>query len=85
METVEEADYLVGLFLFHDGMAGQTQFLTMDAFGDREGTTVPFLVACLFVWRDRVVDHGLHSVLLQILLEFITSFTKDGEDMIDTV
>ena len=74
METVEEVGNESCFFLRHCLMAGNGDFLGMNAFGYREGTVVPLRVACLPVWRDRVVDGGSYTMLRKILLEFVATF-----------
>ena len=76
---------MVGLFVCHCRMAGQAQFLSVDALGDRQREFVPYRVAGLLVRRYRIVYFRLHAVVGQILFQFIATRRKDWEDMTDAV
>ena len=44
-----------------------------------------FLIALLQVGRDGVVDEGLDASLLEVLLQAVALFAKDGEEVICVV
>ena len=41
LKTVDSFRYILSLFRSHHLMAGQTEFLLVDAFGDGQGKLVP--------------------------------------------
>ena len=53
----------------------------MDLFSDRERQVIPFLVALLFVGRNRIVDDGLDSILGEVFLQFVAMLSPDAEDV----
>ena len=78
---------MAGLFFFHSLMAGDGEFLTMDALSDGErgrgGEEVGgFGVATLLMGRYGIVDLGLHAMIGKVLLELVTTGAEHGEDMI---
>lgn len=64
-------------------MTGDGEFLRMNLFGDWQGEAIPISIALLFVRRDGIMDLGLHAVVAEILLQFITTRTEHGEDVPD--
>ena len=55
----------------------------MDGLGDGQGQPGPFTVTLLTVRRYGIVDQGLHAVVGQIPLQFVTAPATDGEDVVD--
>ena len=66
-------------------MTGDGEFLRMNLFGDWQGEAIPISIALLFVRRNGIMDLGLHAVVAEILLQFVTTLAEYWEDMPDTV
>ena len=66
-------------------MTGDGEFLRMNLFGDWQGEAIPISIALLFVRRNGIMDLGLHAVVAEILLQFVTPLAEYWENMPDTV
>ena len=73
MKIIEEVGDKVGLFLCQGRMAGDAEFLRMNQFGDGQGQAIPISITPLFVRRDRIMNLRLHTVVAEILLQFVTT------------
>ena len=57
----------------------------MNHFCDGKGETVPFLIACLLMRRNRIVDFRLYVMVSQVLTQVIPAWREHGEYVIDRV
>lgn len=73
-----------GLFECHGLIAGQAEFFAVYLLGNGERQVVPLAIAMLFVRGYRIVNHRLHTVVEKVLLQFVTTWVKDGIDVVDT-
>ena len=55
----------------------------MDLFSNRKTVCVPFLIACLLVGWNGVVDERLYALFRQVLLQLVTLRTEDREYVVD--
>ena len=62
-------------------MAGDGELLGVDFLCDWQRKFAPFLIAFLLVGRNGIMDLRLDTMICKILLEFITTLTENGEDM----
>ena len=76
---------MVGLFLCHRLMAGNTKFLGVNLLCDRKRKAIPIGIALLFVRRRWIVNLCLHTVVDEIFLQFVASLTHKREDMPHTI
>ena len=74
-------DFLIG----HDLMAGDREFLVVDLLRDGQFKSIPLRIAFLLVGRNGIMDHGLHTIVGEVLLELVTMGTEDSEDVIDAI
>ncbi|OCW45360.1 hypothetical protein A6763_18340 [Aeromonas caviae] len=51
----------------------------MDFFRQWQGYTVPLAICLLFMWRNRIVNQGLNTLLSQISLQFFTLSTAHNK------
>ena len=66
-------------------MAREAEFTGMYALGDGQRQSAEFMHGGLPMGRNGVVDHGLYTMLKQILLQPDTVFAEDGIDVEDVV
>lgn len=76
---------MAGLFFGHGRIAGDGEFLGMDALGNRERQVVPFGIAALLVGRNGIMDFRLDAIVEEILAELVATDAENGEDMPDGV
>src|SRR5574344_180628 len=86
LETIQEVDNIVGLFLRHDRMTGKAEFPGMNQFRDRETQLFPLpFAALLTVRRDGIVNQCCHAVLPEISLQAVALLRQHREYMPHTV
>ena len=76
---------MAGLFFGHGRIAGDGEFLGVDALGNRERQVVPFGIAALLVGRNGIMDFRLDAIVEEILAELVATDAENGEDMPDGV
>lgn len=67
----------------HCLMTRDAELLVVDALSNRQAKVVPIGIAGLLMWRNGIMNHGLHPLLCQIGLQGIALLTKHGEDVPD--
>lgn len=81
LKRIEEVGYVAGLFVGHGGIAGDGEFLGVNALGNRERQVMPFGITALLVGRNRIMDFGLNAIVEEILAKLVATGAENGEDM----
>ena len=60
---VNDFCYSLDLSIGHGLVAGDAEFLGVDALSNREAKAVPVRIAGLLMWWNGIMNHGLHTTV----------------------
>jgi len=66
-------------------MAGDGELLVVDFLSDRQRKMMQLRVTTLLVRRYGIVDLRRHTMICEVLLQFVATLAEDGKDMPDGV